>query len=85
MHPERAKSKKKMPSKSFLIVEEQDFPHVFRSSVLCASNRRLGKTDEFQLDEDFDSDRETIKSHQKRALKALEEQITKFQARDTSL
>lgn len=71
MQSESEKSKKKMPSKSFLIVEEKDFPEVFKSAVLSISNRRLSKKNDFQPDEDFDSDRETIKSHQKNALKAL--------------
>ena len=44
----------------------------------------MTRTKELQQDEDFDSDRETIKSHQKNALKALEDQINKFKAKDPS-
>lgn len=36
-------------------------------------------------DEDFDSDRETISSHQKQALKALKDQITRFTAKDSAV
>jgi hypothetical protein len=45
----------------------------------------MARTKELQQDEDFDSDRETIKSHKKDALKALHEQIFKFKAKDPSL
>lgn len=38
----------------------------------------MAKTQDFQHDEDFDSDRETIRSHQKDALRSLEDSINKF-------
>jgi len=45
---DRPKGKRpKLPQKSFLIVEEEDFPMMFKSSVLSSSNRRLAKTKEF--------------------------------------
>jgi hypothetical protein len=66
----------KLPKKSFLIIDEDDYPS-FSSSVLADSNRKLSRT-EFSHDEDYDSDRETIRSHKKEALKCLEEQILKF-------
>lgn len=45
----------------------------------------MAKTNEFQHDEDFDSDRETIRSHQKDALKNLEDSINKFKSGDQSV
>jgi hypothetical protein len=32
---------KKLPRKTFLIVDEDDFPSVFSSEVLASSNRKL--------------------------------------------
>lgn len=72
-------AKSRLPIKSFLLVEEDDFPSVFGHSVLSGSNRKLAKT-EFSRDEDYDSDRETVKKHQRDALKSLNEQINKFKS-----
>ena len=83
--PDKSNKSGKLPRKNFLIVEEDDYPSVFHSEVLASSNRKLAKATVHSHDEDFDSDRETITSHKKQVLKALEDQISKFAEKDSSV
>ena len=56
-------SRKSLPKKAFLIVEEDDFPSTFSCPILASSNRKLCYSKEFYCDEDYDSDRDTVRKH----------------------
>lgn len=52
--------------------------------MIASSNKKIAASKEFQCDEDYDSDRETINGHKKKALNDLAEQIYKFNTKDSS-